>query len=71
MTTINSNVTIIIRSKFEKFLNDENRQRLQECGAAIRDERKLLLFRQEDITTNYHVSQVLQLRQDLLDALKK
>lgn len=52
-------------------LNDENRQQLQECGAAIRDERKLLLFRQEDITTNYHVSQVLQLRQDLLDALKK
>ena len=52
-------------------LSDENHRRLLDCGASIRDERKLELFQELDIVTNYHVSQVLTLRQDLLDALKK
>lgn len=52
-------------------LSDENRSRLIDCGANIRDERKLALFQEIDIVTNYHVSQVLTLRQKLLDALRK
>ncbi len=51
-------------------LNEENRQRLIACGANIRDERRLELFQQADIVTNYHVAQVLSLRQALLEALK-
>ena len=52
-------------------LSQENRQRLADCGAEIRDQRKLELFRETDIVTNYHVAQILILRQKLLDALKK
>ena len=52
-------------------LNEENRQQLISSGANIRDERKLELFQESDIVANYHVSQVLKLRQELLDALKK
>lgn len=52
-------------------LSGENRSRLLKCGANIRDERKLELFHEIDIVTNYHVAQVLTLRQNLLDALKK
>jgi uncharacterized membrane protein YgaE (UPF0421/DUF939 family) len=52
-------------------LNDENRQLLMECGANIRDTRKLELFQESDIVANYHVSQILSLRQALLDSLIK
>jgi uncharacterized membrane protein YgaE (UPF0421/DUF939 family) len=50
-------------------LNSENRQRLIACGANIRDARELQLFREQDIVSNYHVAQVLTLRQKLLDDL--
>jgi uncharacterized membrane protein YgaE (UPF0421/DUF939 family) len=50
-------------------LNNENRQRLIACGANIRDARELQLFREQDIVSNYHVAQVLTLRQKLLDDL--
>lgn len=52
-------------------LNEENHQRLLGCGANIRDERKLELLQEADIVTNYHVSQILTLRQNLLNILKK
>jgi uncharacterized membrane protein YgaE (UPF0421/DUF939 family) len=52
-------------------LNEENHRLLTECGANIRDDRKLELFQESDIIANYHVTQVLQLRQALLDELKK
>ena len=52
-------------------LTDENRSRLADCGARIRDERRLELLYEADIVTNYHVGQVLTLRQSLLEALKK
>lgn len=51
-------------------LNEENRRQLAECGANIRDERKLTLFRETDIVTNYHVAKVLRLRGELLEVLK-
>lgn len=52
-------------------LNEENRRRLVESGANIRDERKLELFQQSDILANYHVAQILLLREALLEELKR
>lgn len=51
-------------------LSEENRRRLLDCGAKIRDERKLELLQEADIVANYHVAQVLRLRQALLEELK-
>ena len=52
-------------------LSDENRRRLLACGADIRDSRALDSVLERDVVTNYHVRQILRLRQDLLEALKK
>ena len=52
-------------------LNEENRKRLAQCGAYIRDERKLVLLSEADVLSNYHVAQILKSRQALLEALKK
>lgn len=52
-------------------LNEENRQQLLDCGANILDDRKLELFRQQDIVANYHVAEVLRLRKMLLEELSK
>lgn len=52
-------------------LNDENRQHLLDAGANIRDERKLELFQESDIVANYHVAQILSLRQALLEELQR
>ena len=52
-------------------LTDENRQALQSCGAVIRDQRPLDSVMERDVVTNYHVRQVLRLRRELLEALKK
>ena len=52
-------------------LNEENRQQLAACGANIRDGRKLELFTEADIIANFHVAQILRLRGELLEVLKK
>lgn len=52
-------------------LNEENRRRLIACGANIRDERPLDSVMEKDVVTNYHVRQILRLRRELLDALKR
>lgn len=52
-------------------LNDENRRRLTANGALIRDERPLDSVTERDVVTNYHVSQILTLRRELLDILRK
>lgn len=52
-------------------LHDESRRRLKECGAAIRDRRGLVGWTDRDVVTNYHVEQILELRQELLDVLRK
>lgn len=52
-------------------LNAENRRQLIDAGANIRDERTLELFQEEDIVANYHVAEVLRLRNALLEELKK
>ena len=52
-------------------LNDENRKRLESCGANIMDMRPLDSVTERDVVTNYHVSQILNLRRELLDLFKK
>lgn len=52
-------------------LNEENRRRLRSCGANIRDQRPLDSVLELDVVTNYHVTQILKLRRQLLDALEK
>ncbi|MBQ8802827.1 MAG: FUSC family protein [Tyzzerella sp.] len=62
---------VLCRMEYPGRLNDENRKRLKECGANIKDERVLDEVEELDIVTNYHVAQLLTLRQDLIDALRK
>lgn len=65
-----SHMEVLCHLEQPGILNDENRRRLIDAGANIRDERTLELFQEADIVTNYHVTQILALRQALLDALK-
>lgn len=52
-------------------LNDENRHALEAAGAVIRDQRPLDSVMERDVVMNYHIRQVLRLRRELLEALKK
>jgi len=52
-------------------LNDENKQRLIACGANITDTRILDCETDLDVVTNYHVGQILTLREELLKVLEK
>lgn len=52
-------------------LTEENRRSLETAGADIRDQRKLEGVTERDVVTNYHVQQILRLRRELLDSLKK
>ncbi len=52
-------------------LNGDNRRRLTACGAQIRDTRSLDSVMERDVVTNYHVEQLITLRRELLDALRK
>ncbi|MBR4290792.1 MAG: FUSC family protein [Oscillospiraceae bacterium] len=52
-------------------LSEENRHALESSGAVIRDQRPLDSVMERDVVTNYHIRQVLRLRRELLDALKK
>lgn len=60
---------VLSRMEQPGILNDENRRHLIECGANIRDTRHLELFREIDVVMNYHIRQILILRQELMDAL--
>ena len=50
-------------------LTEENRRRLAAAGAEIRDGRPLDSVMELDVVTNYHVGQLLTLRQELLQEL--
>lgn len=52
-------------------LNDENRLRLKNLGAEIRDRRVYKNPQERDMVTNYHIRQILTLRQELLDILNR
>lgn len=60
---------VLSRMECSGRLNEENRTRLMESGADIQDQRVLTDPQETDIVTNYHVRQILNLRQQLLDAL--
>lgn len=60
---------VLSRMECSGRLNAENRTRLMESGADIQDQRVLTDPQETDIVTNYHVRQILNLRQQLLDAL--
>ncbi len=64
-------MTVLSRMAEPGRLSAENRQALLECGASILDERQIDEPTEVDIVTNYHIRQILKLRQELLDALKK
>ena len=51
-------------------LSDENRRRLAACGAEIRDTRPLKNPHERDMVTNYHIRQILTLREDIRSALQ-
>lgn len=52
-------------------LSEENLNRLIKNGALIRDVTVTTQMTENDVITNYHVTQILNLRKDLIDALKK
>ena len=62
---------VLCRMEYPGRLNDQNRKILKECGADIKDERLIDVEQELDIITNYHVSQILTLRQELIDVLTK
>ena len=52
-------------------LSEENRKRLKDSGAYIKDKRILDKETKPDVITNYHVSQILLLRQELIETLEE
>lgn len=62
---------VLCRMDYPGRLNEENRERLSECRAQIKDQRQMDELQELDIVTNYHVAQLLMLRQDLMEALKQ
>ena len=52
-------------------LNDENRQKMKHVGAEIRDQRPLKNPQERDTVTNYHVRQILRLREEMLAILEE
>lgn len=52
-------------------LSKENRKRLRACGAMIEDGSPMKNFKERDVVVNYHVAQILKLRRELLEALRK
>ena len=52
-------------------LSAESRRQLEASGAVIRDTRPLDAVTERDVVTNWHIRQILRLRRELLDTLKK
>lgn len=62
---------VLCRMEKHGKLSEENLNRLIKNGALIRDVTVTTQMTENDIITNYHVTQILNLRKDLIDALKK
>lgn len=52
-------------------LNTENRKQLEKYGTIIKYNMEIDIENELDIVTNYHVSRILTLRQELIDVLNK
>lgn len=66
-----SHMEVLCRMDSLGRLNDENRKLLTESGAKIKDDRKVDEVKDFDIITNYHVAQILKLRQELIENLRE
>lgn len=66
-----SHIEVLSQISVPGRLNDENRHRLASCGADIKDTRPLDSVMERDVVTNYHVSQILRLRRELLESLRR
>ncbi len=62
---------VLCRMEKHGNLSEENLNRLVENGALIRDVTVTTEMTENDIVTNYHVTQILNLREDLIEALQK
>lgn len=62
---------ILSNLSFPGVLNPYNKERLERNGAKIRDRRVLDEPSELDIVTNYHISQVLMLRRELINTLRE
>lgn len=62
---------VLCRMDCPGILSEDNRKQLKECGADIRDERVIVVEQEADIVTNYHVAQILTLRRELIDVLRR
>lgn len=62
---------ILSSLSFPGILNPYNKERLERNGANPKDQRVLDEPSELDIVTNYHVSQVLNLRRELINALRE
>lgn len=62
---------VLCRMEYPGALSPDSRQMLAECSAVIQDTRPYDPENELDIVTNYHVKQLLILRQELLASLNK
>lgn len=66
-----SHLEVLAQLDYPGRLNEENRRRLKSCGASVADVRELDSVMEKDVVTNFHVSQILTIRRELLDALRE
>lgn len=66
-----AHMEVLSRMKTVGRLNEENQKRLQECGVDIRDMQGLDETFEPDVITNYHVTQILTMRQELMELLSQ
>lgn len=66
-----AHMEVLCRMGRPGILNEENHQRLTDSCATIRDQRVMEIPTEKDVITNYHVTQLLTLRQELLKVLRK
>lgn len=64
-----AHMEVLCRMDYPGILNDENRKRLQSCGADVCDKRIPMQAADLAIVTNYHLTRLLDLRQELLQVL--
>ena len=64
-----AHMEVLSRMQKAGILSDDNKTLLQMAGANIRDKRIAVHMQEEDIITNYHIRQILVLRQELIDTL--
>lgn len=65
-----AHMEVLCRMERPGRLSQENKCRLGSCEAVVRDERELNAVDELDVVTNYHVTRILDLRDELLEALR-